>query len=252
MSKKYPTVDELVSTLKNSSLPTIVVEGVDDIIVYRRLEDALADKDVSVLAVGGRAAVLQIFERLGEISNRKNFFFIADKDLWVYSDVPDKYKNKQIIFTNGYSVENDIYRDGNLEDLLVPREKTNFEIEIKKFVYWYSLVLNRILKGVEGSINIYPGIVLDDMAAYADMTKLVEKEIYPENLNESLLSDYAKLIRGKSLMAILGRQISCVTRKPRIHHEALLEMHSARRGPFLEEIYRSAISFFNADENNFN
>ena len=36
------SVDELVSLLKKTNLPTIVVEGSDDIIIFRHLEDRLS------------------------------------------------------------------------------------------------------------------------------------------------------------------------------------------------------------------
>lgn len=37
-TKAQPTVDELVALLKRTALPTVICEGSDDLIVYRRLE----------------------------------------------------------------------------------------------------------------------------------------------------------------------------------------------------------------------
>lgn len=65
-SKVEPTFDEFVALLKRTSLPTLVVEGKDDMIVYRRLEDEYCDESLSVLSVGGRDKVLRLFEALSE------------------------------------------------------------------------------------------------------------------------------------------------------------------------------------------
>ena len=43
MCQRHLTVDELVSTLRRSKLPTVVVEGRDDIQIFRWMEDLLSD-----------------------------------------------------------------------------------------------------------------------------------------------------------------------------------------------------------------
>ena len=54
MLQEHPTVDELVSTLRRSKLPTVVVEGRDDMQIFRWMEDLLKVHEVDVLSVGGR------------------------------------------------------------------------------------------------------------------------------------------------------------------------------------------------------
>ena len=41
---------------------------------------------------------------------------MADKDLWLFSGIPPDYPD--IIWTEGYSIENDLYAGASLEDLL--------------------------------------------------------------------------------------------------------------------------------------
>ena len=104
---------EIISLLERSSLPiSILIEGKDDIIIYRRLEHYL-DTDVDVLGVGGRSILLSIFNKQtqGEILKNKNIIYIADKDIWFNIGIPEAYQNPKLIFTSGYSIENDIFID---------------------------------------------------------------------------------------------------------------------------------------------
>ncbi|MBK9355478.1 MAG: hypothetical protein IPN09_16365 [Bacteroidetes bacterium] len=42
---------------------------------------------------------------------QQNYFFICDSDLWLF--VPSlKFINEDLITTNGYSIENELYQDG--------------------------------------------------------------------------------------------------------------------------------------------
>ena len=59
------STEEAIAVIKKSSLPTVVIEGADDAIVYRKIED-IGDGFVSLLPVGGRENVLAIFNRKAE------------------------------------------------------------------------------------------------------------------------------------------------------------------------------------------
>ena len=69
---------EIISLLERSSLPiSILIEGKDDFIIYRRLEHYL-DTDVDVFGVGGRSILLSIFNQQtqGKILKNKNIIYI--------------------------------------------------------------------------------------------------------------------------------------------------------------------------------
>ena len=99
------TLEEIISTLQHSSLPTVITEGKDDIIVYRKLEDAFLDINISVLAVNGRSCLLELFKRRYEIRSPNKLAFIADRDHWIFTGIPTAYKANNLFFTHGYSVE---------------------------------------------------------------------------------------------------------------------------------------------------
>ncbi|WP_136418591.1 DUF4435 domain-containing protein [Herbaspirillum sp. ST 5-3] len=246
-SKVEMTIDEIIATLVHSSLPTLIIEGSDDVIVYRRMEDVFSDIELSVMSVGGRENVLKIFQRIGDFKSHKKIAFIADRDTWLHTGVPASFISECMFITDGYSIENDIYRDGSLEKLLTKEEEEKFRNEIAQFIRWYALSLSRLLSGQPSSIDLYPGIILDDVEQYAVRTQLELGEMYPEELVTTLMQDYAKLVRGKSLFAVLGRQISYKRRRPRVHHEALLEVHSAAPGPLLQKLYMSVAQFFGCE-----
>jgi hypothetical protein len=227
--------EEAIATLNHSALPTLVAEGRDDIIVLRRLEDKLSDFNLSVLPVGGREKVIRIYERRLELTSGLIRFF-ADKDAWIYTTVPNEYADPLICFTDGYSIENDMYRDGGLEKLLTAGERVIFREELGRFVRWYSLALTRHLADDTVPIATHPNMILDDAATYIAGCALQAGEVYPEALRATLLADYAKMLRGKSLLALLVRRLSHKNRHPRHSSKTLLEFGVVAEGPHLTQI----------------
>jgi len=243
-NKRKLTVDELVSLIIHSDLPTVIVEGDDDIIVYRRIEDMLSDIGISVLQAGGRDPLLKIFEKLDEIPNRDSIAFIADQDTWVFTEIPHRYQSPRIVFTDGYSIENDLYRDKNWRGLLVGAERQRYQDDLDKFLVWYALAVSRKLNEKPVSIDTYPGVVVDDQNNDKVMTALEEGEVYPHELLEKIANDYAKLVRGHSLVGVLGLQTTAKGRQPQINHQVLLEVAASDRGPLLERIYAKIEELF--------
>jgi hypothetical protein len=229
------TTDEVVSLLKRTSLPTIIVEGCDDMIVYRAIEEKLAHLGVSMLPVGGRGKVLDVFQRKSEIPNTVRVAFIADKDLWVSIGIPEEFAADQLIFTEGYSIENDIFLDGELWKILKGSEPQKFETELKEFVEWYALAINRTINGCSEPISLHPDHVLCPKQRL-DLLKLKEGEEYPAALREKIINEYKKLVRGKSLISLLLRNVNYKGREPRHTDKALLESVAIRPGPLLQRI----------------
>ena len=67
----YLSENEIVSYLKKTSLPTILVEGRDELSVYTRyLESKIDIEDVDVLPCQGRITLLNIFDRREEFKHK--------------------------------------------------------------------------------------------------------------------------------------------------------------------------------------
>lgn len=114
-------VKQAIGTLSRSTLPTVVVEGENDPPIYRKIEDLLGkDPYIDSLPVGGRDNLLEIYERKEEFP-QVPVAFMADPDMWVLEDPFNMLKTyEDIIWTAGYSLENDLYADGNPLSLIPP------------------------------------------------------------------------------------------------------------------------------------
>jgi hypothetical protein len=201
------TVDEIVATLKHSDMPTLVVEGDDDVIVFRRLEEGTENLRLSVLQVGGRKALLQIFARIDEIGNKK-LFFIADLDLWVLSGVPAEYLSNKLTFTEGYALENDAFHDTEYDKLLYPEERAIYETELSCFLRWYSLAVSRHLTDPSLGFKNNASEILNDEEHRAQLMQLRDNEVYPEELFARIAAEPERIVRGKSLMQVFARRMN--------------------------------------------
>ena len=237
------SLDEIMATLTRSSLPTIVVEGADDMIVYRNFEENLSSIGVSVLPVGGRENVLEIYSRRDELPSSVKVSFIADQDVWVNTGIPAEYQNERLLFTNGYSIENDVYIDGELWKLLNTNEVPKFDADVREFLRWYALALSRHLLDKSETIKLHPDHVLNP-TQQANLLSLRTDEIYPEELHEELVSNFRRLLRGKSLMALLVRHTNYKGREPRHNSKALMEVVAKRPGPLLDSLYTRVRSLY--------
>ena len=211
--KREVSLEELISTLERSSLPTIVVEGKYDIIIYRKIEELLEDI-VDVLPAGGRGKVLGIFDSIktNPKLQAKKLIFIDDKDTWVNTGIPTKYQQDILIFTNGYSIENDVFIDYGCEQILEIEDssiKNQFLADKEKFIHWYALALQATLNGEnltkEREIARDPNEVLGN--EYSKFIALTANEIYPTELQSNLKENYPLQIRGKSLLNLFRKHL---------------------------------------------
>lgn len=241
------SIEELLAVLKHSKIPTVVTEGNDDVIVFRKMEQVFEEIGLSVFPVGGRSNVLSIFERRNELPNVDMVAFIVDQDTWIISGIPENYVHDRIIFTNGSSIENDVISDGNLEDLLYPSDFSKYKEELKRIVYWYALAVSRYIARKAPDLDVHPNLLLDNPYKEKQLISLCEGEEYPEKLYDSIVLDYKKVLRGKSLLATLVRNLSYPGRPVKHHHKSLLELVASKRGPLLNVIYEKIGSIFNVD-----
>ncbi|MDN7725030.1 DUF4435 domain-containing protein [Burkholderia gladioli] len=230
------TVEEIFELLKRTSLPTVLVEGKDDIIFYRAVEHELRQFDVDMLPAGNKEAVLTLKRKIEESPVSAPIVFVVDNDLWVHGLPIDVDQQSSLVTTSGYSIENDLFMDGDLQTLLTPEEITDFGSELHKFVHWYALAIDRYLNGREAPFRTHPGKVLDDDDFFTSETSLNEGEVYPERLRKEIESNYARILRGKSLFALLLRQLSAKKREIKFSGKQLMAFGASRKGPHFQRI----------------
>jgi Protein of unknown function (DUF4435) len=221
MSMKFLTEEEIVQTLKRTSLTTVIVEGEDDVTIYRWIENEIGIDKVNFLPCGGRGTLLNVFKRRAEFKNSR-VIFVADKDCYVYSEIPDEYTD--IIWTTGYSIENDLYFGRHLEKLLDKSEKNKFSISIENFLLYYGFQYEKLKANYDFDFSYHPNQVLNEQERLCNnfASNISYKEPRFETV-ELLKSNYELLIRGKSLFAIIIRHLSHKRRKVKHSKFTLLE-----------------------------
>lgn len=128
------TPNEIISSIKKSSIPTICVEGVQDKAALRLVQNLIGIRG-SILCCNGRTNLFAVWERRAEFADKK-VVFMADKDLFVFKKIPSEYQG--IIFTDGYSLENDILATERWKSLLTSDDTPVFSsaIEMSLNYYW--------------------------------------------------------------------------------------------------------------------
>ena len=69
--------------------------------------------------MGNKNKLLRVYKRRNEYAHLP-IAFVADRDMWLFSRIPSCYHG--IIWTQGYSIENDLYAGAELENLLNAEE----------------------------------------------------------------------------------------------------------------------------------
>ncbi len=216
------TVDEIIETLKRSSLTTVLVEGVDDVMIYRWLEDEIGIHNANFFPCGGRNNLLEIYERRAEFSELKTIF-VADKDAYVYINPPEEYND--VIWTNGYSIENDLYYGRGIELLFSSDEREIFLKSLNSFIEYYSFEIENFQNHREYSFKNHPQHILCDIQHSIKQEFLQEINFVKANDNiiNNVKENYDVLIRGKSLFALLTRILSHRNRDIKHSKASLLE-----------------------------
>lgn len=203
------TPDIIIKTLKRSDLPTVLVEGKDDFFIYRKFQNKIGARYVSFLPCGGRNTLLKVFDRKGELNNKK-VMFIADKDMWVFSFIPEKYKD--IIFTKGYSIENDLYEDGKslIKNLFKDNENIRFKKILREVTLWFAFEVNKINSDERYNAKFSDVTLLSTKIFNRELNKFTENFISRrgiENIQDETVKEindnFIQKLRGKFIFQII-------------------------------------------------
>ena len=192
-ASKADEVGELVALFRTSQLPTLVVERDDDVRIYSRwIEQYLfGTYKIDVLAVNGKSNLLRLYERRNEFAGLP-VVFVANRGIWSFSRIPEGYED--IICTQGYSIENDVYAnlEGRTEKLLDPY-LNNSEGRTEKLLGPPLKEINRH-KSVQESIIRWLAFELEVIRQTPSESDLSLKDLVPNDNFE-----FEELISGLSL-----------------------------------------------------
>ena len=202
-----PSVEELVVTLRLSKKSNIVVEGDDDVIIYQELAKQIGILEVVLLSCGGRDKLLQVYERRGEFAQMP-VAFIADQDMWLFSGIEPGYDD--VIWTNGYSIENDLYSDADLESLLDENEKAEHQQILDSICTWFAFAVEEYIAGNAPNLNSHCDEMVPRGKIELDTDFCARCGYRTPNTErvQQIRSSYQLLLRGKQLFQLLVRFLS--------------------------------------------
>ncbi len=223
------TVDEIVAYLSRSELPTVVVEGKDDMRIYGWAEARVSNTKAYVLATGGRNTLLAVYRRRDEFANLP-VAFVADKDMWLFSGIPADYPD--VIWTQGYSIENDLYAGAELEGLLDEHEVDEHRQALYAIIEWFAFEVEEFLAGRVPEVNrscdeiVPPGTTEIDGGFSARRGFRFPNAELIRQIKEA----YQLKLRGKFLFEMLVRFLNARGRGTKYNHYALQEIAVKRSG----------------------
>lgn len=225
MLQRHPTVDELVSSLRRSKLPTVIVEGRDDMQIVRWMEEHLKVHDVDVLGVGGRPNLFAVYDRKSEFQHLP-VAFIADKDKELFTQLPVGYD--EIIWTQGYSIENDLYAgaDPSLETLMDPHEVVEHSQLLDTIVGWFAFEVEELLAGRTPEFSHHCNEVVPVGQTAMDNGFQQRRGFrFPNSeLLQQITEEYQLQLRGKLLFQMLVRFLSESNRRVKHSLHGLYEI----------------------------
>lgn len=217
------TVERLVGVLRRSQTPKIIVEGETDVIIYRRLLEPTGMQHTVLHAAGGRNKLLSIYERRNEFAHVP-VVFIADRDMWLFSGIKPEYDD--IIWTHGYSIENDLYISAGLEDFLETHQTDEHGKILDAVCTWFAFEVEAFLKGdpayvAEGLDEIVPRGRTNLNDEFCERRSFLPPQ---EKRYQQIREAYALHLRGKLLFQILLRFLNATDRELRFQttHHGLL------------------------------
>ena len=235
---KYLTEDELRSTLKHSSIPTILVEGKDDLKIYRWIEEdinASTTIHIDIMPCGCRNTLIKLYHSRSDFHK---VLFIADKDCYVYSTIPPEYSD--IIFTTGYSIENDLYHGKGIEKLFNKEDAFIFNQLLDEFLEYYAREVEKYKNGEKFELKLSPQHILSNY-------KLKDEFKPSENPQQSTISylkaDYDLLLRGHSLFQLLNIVLTRRDRNSKPNMDSVYELcYKCYKSDCIDNIRKKVLS----------
>lgn len=237
--------DDWVTVLKHGDSPTLIVEGRDDFVAFREFEIENVEWGLTVTPVSGKNNVISILERRNEYSHRK-VAFLLDKDEWIFTGIPDRYNEEFILLTDGYSIENDLIRDGEILSLLKGEEKDTYRAKISSIAQYLSRSIMATLSDcTDLPLSLHPRRIVDEQhSIYSHLLCHFENHIPPQEWIDMLGSDPERNFRGKTLISVFTEILSHKDRKSKYSKLNILEISASRRGNYLSKIENAALGFF--------
>lgn len=220
-----PTLDEdeLVAALRNSTLPTLLVEGRSDMEIFNAIEELCFDGGIDILPVNGRRVLINLYERRLEYSGTP-VAFLADSDMYIFSGHPDKLSD--VVFTSGYSIENDLLQGGKALRMINSKHGAEWKQILEILCHWFSSVVHRHMAGEVVEYSQHPSQIVD-FASGKLMPTAQAVLVKSESLSAAakVVFDFPlKCIRGHTLLNALGHFLAQKKQRPQCSKDMLIRL----------------------------
>ena len=191
--------------------------------IYQWAERRIGIQKANVLPVGGKETLLAVYERRNEFAHLP-VAFVADKDLWLFSGIPPIYHD--IIWTEGYSIENDLYAGASLENLLNADEVEEHQQVLTSIIEWFAFEVEEHLANKPAQVDKHCNEIVPLGETEMDQGFRNRRGFRPpdEELHQQIKDEYQLQLRGKSLFEILIRFLNAPNRRPKYRILALYEI----------------------------
>jgi hypothetical protein len=144
--------------------------------------------------------------------------------MWRFSSPPPDLAG--IIFTTGYSIENDLYAGSNIESLLEPAERTLHSQLLSILCRWFAFEIlefqaDRTPMVAEHIHRVVDFDIMDMSSEFCTWRGFTEPDA---TLVNNLLSDYKLQLRGKTLLQALIRFLSAPSRTAKYGTATIIEL----------------------------
>ncbi len=127
-----------------------------------------------------------LYIAVGKNTKARKSWFLADRDMWLYSGIPSEFK--EIVFTHGYSIENDVLCCTAVHRLLTADERRRFASTLKQLARWFALEVNEYLAGRAAVVDVHINqiVPLGETTLRSDIAATRGYQGSPSNALESL------------------------------------------------------------------
>jgi hypothetical protein len=144
--------------------------------------------------------------------------------MWRYAAPPPDVAG--IIFTTGYSIENDLYAGSEIESLLEAAERSHHSLLIQLICRWLAFEILEFQAGRPIQVATHINRVVDFAAMELDAAFCASRGYGEPDATfvGELLSNYKLHVRGKTLLQALVHYLSNSHRNPKYSYAAIIEL----------------------------
>lgn len=209
------TDNEIIGVLQRSKKINLIVEGVDESSIFRKVEDIVGD--VELIICEGCGTLKRVYSRKDEYPKAK-VIFLADRDIRLFD--PTARFEADIIWTDGYSIENDIVCGSRVFELLDFEERGKYRIAFQKLIKWFDSEVEKYLRHQDFKIDLHPNRILDGEEYLPDY-KHLESILKLNHIDEA--TGISKM-RGKNLVQLLLKYLTAPNRMAKYSRLAIIEI----------------------------